>query len=583
MKLEQNTIIELIEKISSNEILLPAMQRKFVWTENQIINLFDSILNGYPMGSLVFWSIKNKQEIRKYHFYEFIKDYSEKDNTINQEAGVFGKNSVHLVMDGQQRLTAIYIGIKGSITTKRKGTKKAIAENWRKKQLYIKPYIAPELRGDDESTWKFEFLEDSYVKTWNKSHTPNEWYYKVSDFYNITKKELREYLNVGQIPNNTEDWKYILNLLRIRLNDDNVLSYYQIENTNIVDVLEIFKRINNGGTKLSPSNLLFSTVITSWETGRDVMDDFIAQINNEQIINIKEDFLIRTCVYLMNNPAAVKIEALTDSVVCSIRDNWDKIKDAIIKTKNFLKNHNISHSVISSYNSIMPIIYYFYHAKLKYDKSTTDVELFKFFVVSQLFGLFSGNSTNTLDNVRKHMCINHQLGELIEPFKYESLFDIDLSAGRINAFKISRQQIEKLIDTTNYGEPKAYVLLCLLQPEIKVTNIGDYFDIDHVCSKNELKKFTKYKRGDERQKLDALKNGIFNLQLLDYRQNRNDKNSDTLFEWAVNKKQFIKFDPFANETDKNIYKLNDMQVFERFCSERKKMMINELINLLENS
>lgn len=580
MNLQQKDVKSLIEKISSNEILLPAMQRKFVWNENQIVNLFDSILKGYPLGSFVFWNINNKQEIKKYHFYEFIKDYSERDKTINIAAGVIGKDSIHIVMDGQQRLTALNIGIKGSITVKKKGAQKAKAENWRKKQLYIKPYIPSEIRGDDDFFWKFEFMEAITVDKWNEAHERYDWYYKVSDFYNMTKKELREYLEVGQIPNNASDWKYVLNLLRERLNNDSILSYYEIENTNIEDVLEIFKRINNGGTKLSPSNLLFSTVITSWESGRDEMDTFISQVNREGIICIKEDFLIRTCMYLMDNPAAVKIEALTDSAVCKVKDNWDNIKTAVLKTKEFLKSHNISHDVISSYNSIMPIIYYFYHMKSSKIDKFLEEELFKFFVVSQLFGLFSGNSTSTLDTVRKHMCKDQKLGAVIEPFRFDSLFDIDLSAGRINAFKITKEQIEKLVDTTYYGDVKAYIILCFLQPEIKVTNIGNYYDIDHVCSKDELKKFIKYKKGDKRQHLENLKNGIPNLQLLDYRQNRNDKNAATLYEWVVNKRQSIKFDPFKDE-DTKMYKLNDINTFEDFYSKRREMMVNALYQLLQ--
>jgi hypothetical protein len=373
-----------------------------------------------------------------------------------------------------------------------------------------------------------------------------------------------------------------LNLLRERLNDDNVLSYYEIEKKSIVDVLEIFKSINNGGTKLSPSNLLFSTVITSWEEGRDVMDELILQLNEEQVLYIKEDFLIRTCAYLMDQPAAVKLETLTDAVVREIRDNWVRIKEAVLNTKNFLKNHNIGHLVISSYNSLMPIIYYFYHMKAQKLSSDTDRELFKFFVISQLFGLFSGNSTNTLDSVRKHMCENQTLGAVIEPFQLKLLFDIDLSAGRINAFKISRPQIEKLIDSTYYGDTKAYVLLCLLQPGLKKTSLGDSYDVDHVCSKDELKKFINYKRGDERKKLENLKNGVFNLQLLDYRQNRQDKNAVSLYDWVVTQKQSVPFDPFEGVSD-SLYRLDDVNIFERFCSERRQLMINELERLLGQS
>ncbi len=572
------TINDILDNIESKNILLPAMQRKFVWSEAQILQLFDSIMKGYPFGMMVFWKIKDRKEIKKYQFYEFIKNYSARDQSINVQAGVSGKSTIDLVMDGQQRLTALYIGVMGSLETIGKNKKKRVAENWKKKKLYIRPYIAPDLRGDDDEEFAFEFLDKDSVKSWNDQHSEKEQYYHVADFYGMTEEDFEETWT-------DESWCKPLAILRQRLNDDEIINYHVIENTDIVDVLEIFKRINNGGTKLSPANLLFSTVITSWEEGREEMDEFISSINKEDVLHLKEDFLIRTCAYLMNQPSAVKIETLTTAVILSIKNNWTKIKAAVTATKNFLKDLNISHNVILSYNSIMPIIYYFYHFGGADIGDTARKELFKFFVVSQLFGLFGGSSAGALDAVRKAMCKYGRLGELKLPFTLKSLFNIDLSAGRINAFKIERDEIVKLVDTTYYGNKKAYILLCLLQPGVRLKAMGDYLDIDHVCSKKQLKGFTRYKKTGEKSRVDSIKNGLPNLQLLDYAQNRGDKKADSLYEWVVEKENHIPFDPFTSEADsekrKALYQLKDIAAFETFYEKRRKLMIDKLCDLLK--
>lgn len=570
----EKTICEIIESVDSNEILLPAMQRKFVWREEKILHLFDSIMKGYPFGTLIFWNIQNRQEIKKYRFYKFIKDWSEQDGTINAAAGLVAKNKIDVVMDGQQRLTSLYIGIKGSLTTISKYKKRHIAENWKRKHLYIAPHISLDQQNDDEPTYRFAFLEDAYVEKWNAEHNPQEQYYRVADFYDQTAAELRSYLNVGRLPSDPQDWRCVLNTLRIRLNEEKIIYYSVVQNADIADILEIFTRINNGGTQLSPSNLLFSTVITAWEKGREEMDQFINAINKEGILQLREDFLIRTCVYLVNQPASVKIELLTENVINEIKENWDGIKDAIVGVKNFLKKHNIAHDVILSYNSLMPIIYYFYHVKNVNDVAIE--ELFKFFAISQMFSLFGGNSTTTLDRVRKNMCDREVLGKIKKPFKMEYLKDVDLSAGRTNAFCISKQQVEKLVDTVHYGDSKAYIMLCLLQQEIRVTVPGNSCDVDHVCSKDELKKMFSYKKGELRDCLESMKNGLPNLQLLNYSQNRGDKNKDTLYTWVVEKNNSIKYDPFQKKKDKSLYLLKDIDTFKEFYSGRRALMIQAI-------
>lgn len=568
------TINETIKRIHKCEILLPSMQRKFVWTEDKIIKLFDSIMRGYPFGNFLFWSIDDKDKIDEYHFYEFIKDFSLRDNTINPIA-IPDDDVLNVVMDGQQRLTSLYIGILGSLETIEKHKKRNIAENWKKKRLYIKPFIPVAERADDELPYKFEFLSDEEVATLNEGKNKNELYYRVSDFYNCSKEKLREKLEVGQIRNKEEDWKYILENLRYSINDACILPVHSIKNKEIADVLEIFKRINSGGTPLSPSNLLFSTIITSWEQGREEMDNFISSINKEHIITIKEDFLIRACLYLINQPASAKIGILKKDVVNEIKDNWNRIKNAIFSVKNFLVRSNIYEEAIISYNALLPIAYYYYHSKNDNQKAN-DEQLFNYFAVAQMFSLFGGSSDTTLEQVRRSMCKPDLIGELKEPFNIKNLFNIDLSAGRLNAFKITRENVEKLVDSVKYGDKKTYTLLCLLQPGIVINKKeGNYYDVDHVCPKKEFNNIKGLSREEKHVlKTDAYK--LSNLQLLEAGKNRGEKNDDSLYEWKIMKHNSIPFDPFENETDLDKYIIDSKEKFYAFYNARREMIINYL-------
>ncbi|MBE0467373.1 MAG: DUF262 domain-containing protein, partial [Candidatus Desulforudis sp.] len=99
------TVVEAINAIQKREYLLPAIQREFVWSAEQIERLFDSLMRDYPIGSFLFWVVE-KENIAKYQYYEFIRNYHERDNTHNPKADLKGESGIIAVLDGQQRLTS---------------------------------------------------------------------------------------------------------------------------------------------------------------------------------------------------------------------------------------------------------------------------------------------------------------------------------------------------------------------------------------------------------------------------------------------------------------------------------------------
>jgi len=98
------TVKEAIENIDQKRYLLPAIQREVVWGVEQIERLFDSLLRDYPIGSFLFWQVERKNA-GNFQFYEFMREYHERDNSHNPKANVSGKDDVTGILDGQQRLT----------------------------------------------------------------------------------------------------------------------------------------------------------------------------------------------------------------------------------------------------------------------------------------------------------------------------------------------------------------------------------------------------------------------------------------------------------------------------------------------
>ena len=107
------SVADAIQKIDYNQYLLPAIQRDFVWSHHQIETLFDSLMQGYPIGSMLLWRVEgaNTQNQR---FYGILRKYKERYNIRSEEVPTKGMPSFEVVLDGQQRLTALYLGLKGS-------------------------------------------------------------------------------------------------------------------------------------------------------------------------------------------------------------------------------------------------------------------------------------------------------------------------------------------------------------------------------------------------------------------------------------------------------------------------------------
>ena len=111
------TIKSVIEKIDTREWILPSIQRRFVWDTDRIENLFDSIMQGYPIGTLMVWKVTSKETIKKIGFYNFLQDYQERwaETCTDYKPS---SEIVYSVIDGQQRLNSLYIGLKGSYAEK---------------------------------------------------------------------------------------------------------------------------------------------------------------------------------------------------------------------------------------------------------------------------------------------------------------------------------------------------------------------------------------------------------------------------------------------------------------------------------
>lgn len=557
MEYKTISIREVITKINNKEMYLPEIQRGFVWKEKQVEKLFESIFVGYPIGTLLFWKTTKKDiNDNELVLYDFIKDFHERDNKDNKKASEIASNydSYYIVLDGQQRLSSLYIGLQGSLAYKLPYLWWSSDSAFPQKKLFFNLDALGLV--DDEEDNKiplFKFFDVTKVPE------DNLWF-EVSKVLQFEKlSEIINYSNTNkltdnQINNLTKFWEMI------NLENPPIIHYLTIQDTDYDDVLNIFVRLNSSGTPLSKPDLLFSTMLLDWNGGREVIEKLIKKINNKgDKFNFSKDFIMRTCLVLSGAPVNMKVESFKKEKIEFIRDNFQQISESIEKAVDSLVELGYSNDNILSYNAIIPYIYYIYKGGSNKKDSVDGLRIYlAISFLKNIYGVASNSAlTNTRAAIDKYNCAKKTFNT--------SIFDgVHLVGDR--EFKITKE------DVTSYMDREkglyTFYLLTLLYPDLKLGQIK--FHQDHVHPYVSFDELDSTKLSETQiSKWKEMRNTLPNLQLLEGSENES-KNRVPLADW-------IKAGNKVLYSDKK--ESTDLYNFEKYYEKRKQNMISKLLEI----
>ena len=564
------TIKDIIDDINSRKMYLPAIQRKYVWNDLQIVRLMDSIMRGYPIGTFLLWKVKKKiVNEKEYSMYEFIKDYHERDLFNNPPAPqpfTYHNDDEYIwsLLDGQQRLTSIYISLQGSIRRKLPNKRWKNDDAFPQKELYFN--LHSNYTEDDDISYEFDFLAESEAE----SNKDGKLWYRVKDILKYKQEELITSLILPKgLATDTLATSNI-SLLHRRFVTEEIINYFEVEADSIDNVLDIFVRVNSGGTVLSKSDLLFSTIVSHWDKARDEIDKLLSEINKKgEGFKFTNDFIMRTCLYLLDMSVTLKVETFKKESVILIKNNWNKIKASIKETVDLLVDFGFSSDNIMSYVAISPIVYYHYHSG-KFDK-TSKSELRKYYITAQLRQIFGAASNSALTLIRTELKKHTN-----SSFTLSDLYSIRFTGDR--TLKYTSEDIDSLFDTYEIGA-YTFMILSLLYPNLKFGQKGFHQDHMHPHTSFETEKISNLNlpdgtviSSDTISEWQRRRNTLANLQLLEGRENE-EKNKTPLEEWLKKpENKGVKYLP------KDIsYSLSN---FEEFMEKRQEIMSSELKKIL---
>src|SRR5690606_974201 len=271
----------------------------------QIELLFDSILRDYPISTFLFWKVK-AENINKFKFYRFLPFYHQRDKRHNELATLSNDKDGLAVLDGQQRLACLFLGLKGSYSYKlnRYGWKNDYA--FPKRHLYLNLLREAD---DVDRMYDFRFLSDDELANFNTHHASSFHWFKVGDILDYDDfPAIFNYIAAHGLMDtskySSDQTKFAsdtLSKLYQYFTQKELVNFYLEKSDELDKVLHIFIRVNSGGTKLSYSDLLLSIATAQWKEkdAREVIHGFVDNVNNiNPGFNITKDLVLKACLVL---------------------------------------------------------------------------------------------------------------------------------------------------------------------------------------------------------------------------------------------------------------------------------------------
>lgn len=503
-----NSIKNVVDELNVR-YFLPNIQREYVWLkkadEKKIEQLFDSILRGYPIGSFLFWKLQkediaksDEQDEKKLNFqlYQFITNYDER-KPHNEKIYIeqIMRDELCIVLDGQQCLTSLYIGLKGTRTLRKKYAKKNNPNDYEEKRLYLNLKHQPNM-DNPEDNYQFEF----HVKA--PENDKKHFWFKVGDILELESGVL----NFAKKHGLEDNELHLLEKLKDAFCTEQLISFFEEKEKNLNKVLNIFIRVNSGGVKLSYSDLLMSILTASFSSDiREKMNELVDALKDKGFPNVEQDQVLKTCLLLICKDTTFELKNFNKNNIKEIEENWEKITKSIYNAAKLLENFGYVKYLGSAY--ILSTLAYFYFLKQKMDKNDEEQAL-KFVRNAQIMGYF-GRSTDTKLSIIAH--------SIKEARTFEA-FNHNLAKHQTCPLKITNDAIEGMVFFNSHA--RVFPVLQILYPNLNYKTTT--FHIDHIYPKSKFKK--------ENEKLDKgfyeCGNHLYNLQLLEGTENSAKKDKD---------------------------------------------------------
>lgn len=534
---------QILDGVESLEMVMPEFQREYVWPIEDAKQLMISMFKGYPTGCLLFWETDNPPEIK------------------NKAVDTNKLGLTKVILDGQQRLTTLFMLIRGAIPPYY--TEDDILHDPR--HLYF-----------NVLTGEFQFYQKKLMENsplWHSvTHCFDE---NVVDSFDIAEK----YNDLNEDVDFKDTAKTIgKHLTKLRSIERMIYPILTVPKTaDINEAIDVFDRVNSKGTKLTDAELVLTHITGGWPQARRIMKKKMLEMKDNGF-DFSLDFLTRCVVVtltksaLYKKNAKLKYDKFTQD---DYKKAWFKVEKALDYLLPILKQDGLISSTndLSTNNVLVPIIAYLVENENRFTGNLKYQFLYWMFL-SLIWSRYSGQTDARLD--KDIYIINNEediIGNLVQ--------EIEDSRGRLEVKEAD-------MEGRTAGHP-IYKMLYIITKANKAVDwanggaiygtIGDYYSIQshHIFPQAYL--YRNGYHGDnhiDKKKVNEIANRAFITRDTNY--SISDKAPDvylpTVKEEYPNalEKQFIPDDP----------KLWVAENYDEFLKKRREWIAAEINKFLKS-
>lgn len=507
------TIREVLDAVHSRRLVLPAIQREFVWSPEQICHFFDSLMRGYPFGTFLFWKVASDRS-RDFKWYDFVLNYHEKDSPHCPELGEIANQELTAVLDGQQRLTALNIGLRGSMAWKLPRAHYKFSQNFPIRHLYLN--VLGEVDEEQGTRYQFAFLREDTPR----DSSEKACWFKVSDMLGIRALgEVNKWVNENALPDHLipqalETLSVLYEVVHIKP----AITCYEEHSEEIEQVLQIFIRMNSGGTFLSYSDLLLSIAIAQWRRhdARKEIHGLVDDLNEVgRGFGFTKDFVLKAGLMLCDVNVAFRVDNFNQSSMGKLEESWPAVKRALLLTVELISRFGLSRDNLSSANALLPIAYYLYRqgcddsflTRTRFHEDREAIRLWLFRSLLKQGTWAGGGVDGVLTELRQVLSRADDNG-----FPLQAIMRV--MHRRNKSLGFTDDEIEDLADM-RFADRRVFLLLSLLFPFL---DLEHHFHVDHIFPRarfSEEDLDNAHIPASERQSYYEMMDGLPNLQLLE--------------------------------------------------------------------
>ena len=341
------TINDTLHEISKHDLVLPAIQREFVWRPDQIYRLFDSLMQGYPFGTFLFWDVQAEMSGR-FNFFDFVLDYHEKERRHCPPLPPMPNTRLTAVLDGQQRLTALNVGLRGSMAWKRPHLWANNPSAYPKRKLFLDVLWQPDDSNEEGLKYRFEFRKNG------SSQDDSECWFPVYEILSMEGGVAIFDWIANRLPISDAQARHAytaIDRLHSVVHKEHVIAYYQEKDQKLDRVLQVFIRMNDGGTPLKHSDLLLSMAVAQWRQhdAREEIHTLVDELNRIGVgFAFSKDLVLKAGLMLSDINVGFNVNNFSREHMAKFEDRWEDVKTVLTLTVRLIADFGFSSANLKS-------------------------------------------------------------------------------------------------------------------------------------------------------------------------------------------------------------------------------------------